>query len=46
LSWYQTEPVTSVRLIGAAAGPAASVVDAGGGASQLVDCLLEANYAT
>lgn len=44
-SWYQPEPVTSVRLIRAAAGSTASVLDAGGGASRLVDRLLEASYA-
>lgn len=45
VSWFEAEPVTSVRLIDAVAGPTASVVDAGGGASRLVDRFLEAGYA-
>lgn len=45
LSWYQPDPATSMALIGhAAPGPDDPVVDVGGGASLLVDRLLEAGY--
>lgn len=40
-SWYEPEPVMSLRMIDAAqAGVDASVVDVGGGTSRLVDSLL------
>jgi trans-aconitate methyltransferase len=40
-SWFEDEPVMSLRLIdAAAAGADASVVDIGGGTSRLVDSLL------
>ena len=45
LSWFQAEPTVSLRLIGMAAQPPASVIDAGGGASRLVDRLSAAGYA-
>jgi 2-polyprenyl-3-methyl-5-hydroxy-6-metoxy-1,4-benzoquinol methylase len=46
VSWFQPEPVTSLRLIETfATGPAASVIDVGGGTSSLVDRLLEADFA-
>jgi SAM-dependent methyltransferase len=45
VSWYQERPATSLALVRrAAAPPAASVIDVGGGASRLVDGLLEAGY--
>lgn len=40
VSWYQTDAAVSASLI-AAAGPVGSVVDIGGGASVLVDELLD-----
>jgi len=44
-SWHQANPVTSLSLIETAtAGPAASLIDVGGGASLLVDHLLKAGY--
>ena len=44
VSWFQADPATSVELIGSVAGSTASVVDVGGGASHLVDRLLEVGY--
>jgi SAM-dependent methyltransferase len=44
VSWFQDQPVTSLSVIGKVAGPSASVVDVGGGASRLVDHLLELGY--
>jgi 2-polyprenyl-3-methyl-5-hydroxy-6-metoxy-1,4-benzoquinol methylase len=44
VSWFQAEPATSLRLVRRAAVPPASVVDAGAGASKLVDRLLEVGY--
>jgi SAM-dependent methyltransferase len=44
VSWFQAEPVISLELIGRVAGPTASVVDVGGGASRLVDHLLELGF--
>jgi trans-aconitate methyltransferase len=45
VSWYQRRPEVSLALI-AAAGSSKDVgiIDVGGGASVLVDCLLEAGY--
>ena len=45
VSWYQRRPELSLGLI-AATGAAknAGIIDVGGGASTLVDCLLEAGY--
>jgi ubiquinone/menaquinone biosynthesis C-methylase UbiE len=46
LSWYQAEPRTSLELIRAAApGSGGSIIDVGGGASVLVDRLLELPFA-
>lgn len=46
VSWYQAEPALSLRLIGAAGLKAGDrVVDVGGGASALVDRLLERGLA-
>ncbi|WP_420395727.1 class I SAM-dependent methyltransferase [Nioella sp.] len=44
LSWFEAAPALSLRLIGQAAGPDASVIDVGGGASRMPDALLEAGY--
>ena len=46
VSWYQARPEVSLRFI-ANAGPGreAAIIDAGGGASRLVDHLLEAGHA-
>lgn len=45
VSWYQDTPAISLALIAAAGtGPADSVIDVGGGASRLVDHLLDAGY--
>jgi trans-aconitate methyltransferase len=41
VSWYQPDPTVSAELIGDS-GPVRSVVDVGGGASVLVDVLLDA----
>ena len=42
VSWYQEEPRLSVELIGAVApAQGARIIDVGGGASVLVDRLLE-----
>lgn len=44
VSWYQREPVMSLRLLGVAAGPGSSAVDVGAGASPLVDRLLDRGW--
>lgn len=44
VSWHQDTPQTSLELIGEVADHHASVVDVGGGASRLVDRLLEAGH--
>lgn len=44
VSWFQDTPETSLALIDQVADQHASVVDVGGGASRLVDRLLEAGY--
>lgn len=44
VSWYQPEARTSLKLIKAAAGPDASVIDVGGGSSTLVDGLVASGY--
>ena len=45
LSWYQPEPAVSLRLIRAAGLPKDEpIIDVGGGASLLVDCLVDAGY--
>jgi ubiquinone/menaquinone biosynthesis C-methylase UbiE len=46
VSWFQTEPVLSLALIKSAQIPVdGGVLDVGGGASVLVDRLLDAGYA-
>jgi SAM-dependent methyltransferase len=44
VSWFQERPATSLGLIEGCAPPGARVVDVGGGASRLVDHLLERGY--
>ncbi len=45
VSWYQPEPELSLRLIGGCTPrPGASVIDVGGGASKLVDRLVDRGY--
>lgn len=45
VSWYQAQPDASLQMIRrAATGKTASLIDIGGGASRLVDCLLEQGY--
>jgi SAM-dependent methyltransferase len=44
VSWFEDTPQTSLSLIERVSGNAASVVDVGGGASRLVDALLERGY--
>ena len=44
-SWFESEPVGSLRMFQVAGvSPADSVIDAGGGASTLVDALLERGF--
>lgn len=44
-SWYQSEPMMSLRMLDAAGiTPADSVIDIGGGASTLADALLERGF--
>ncbi len=45
VSWFQARPTTSLELVArTGVGPDARIVDVGGGASRLVDALLEAGY--
>jgi SAM-dependent methyltransferase len=45
VSWFQTRPANSLKLIeSSGVGKDAGVIDVGGGASVLVDCLLDAGY--
>jgi SAM-dependent methyltransferase len=45
ISWYQSHPQYSLSLIGnTSCGTAASIIDVGGGASTLIDHLLEVGY--
>jgi hypothetical protein len=46
VSWYPAEPALSLELIGAVApAEAGRIIDVGGGASVLVDRLLDRHYA-
>jgi hypothetical protein len=45
VSWYQAEPKLSLEMIARSAAPPARVIDVGGGASYLVDRLLDKGYA-
>jgi ribosomal protein L11 methylase PrmA len=45
VSWFQERPEISLEFIAATrAGPNSAIVDIGGGASRLVDALLEEGY--
>ena len=45
VSWYQPRPALSLQLIGhTGLGKGEAIIDVGGGASVLVDHLLEAGY--
>lgn len=44
VSWFESEPRVSLQLIASVASAASSVIDVGGGASRLVDGLLDAGY--
>lgn len=45
VSWYQRRPEVSLALIAAAGSSKdAGIIDVGGGAAVLVDCLLDAGY--
>lgn len=45
VSWFQTHPALSLRLIAATGvGKNAGLIDVGGGAAVLVDCLLAAGF--
>jgi SAM-dependent methyltransferase len=44
VGWFQPRAASSLRLIGDCAGTDAHVIDVGGGASVLVDDLLDAGY--
>jgi SAM-dependent methyltransferase len=45
VSWFQSQPTLSLQLIGSAGlGKNQSIIDVGGGASVLVDCLLGAGF--
>lgn len=44
VGWFQPRAASSLRLIGDCADTAAHVIDVGGGASVLVDDLLDAGY--
>ena len=44
LSWFEARPDLSLDLITERVGPEAGVIDIGGGASRLADCLLARGY--
>ena len=45
VSWFQETPVTSLELLaGVGATPSTKIIDIGGGASRLVDSLLERGF--
>lgn len=45
MSWFQEEPTESLAFLAAlGVTPKASIIDIGGGASRLVDCLVAAGY--
>jgi trans-aconitate methyltransferase len=45
VSWFQEDPAPSLELIAlAGAGPSDAIIDVGGGASRLVDALLDRGY--
>jgi SAM-dependent methyltransferase len=44
VSWFEESPTTSLLLVERVSDPSQSLVDVGGGASRLVDALLERGY--
>jgi len=45
VSWYQENPASSLDLVAATGVPSdAAIIDVGGGASRLVDCLLDKGF--
>jgi len=45
VSWFQETPEISLEIISSVGTPAgASIIDVGGGASRLVDCLLDSEF--
>lgn len=45
VSWYQQKPLVSLSMIAAAGiAPGSPLIDIGGGASKLVDCLINKGY--
>ena len=44
VTWYQAEPKVSLRLIQSATTPDGGIIDIGGGASRLVDHLIDHGY--
>lgn len=44
VSWFQETPAVSLGLVESVAEPGAAVIDVGGGASRLVDRLVDAGY--
>ena len=44
VSWFESEPNTSLELITAASPVSGSIIDVGGGASRLVDMLVAAGF--
>ncbi len=44
VSWFEEEPRVSLDLIARVAGPGASIIDVGGGASRLADRLLDRGF--
>ncbi len=44
VSWFESEPQVSLALIKEVSPPHGRVIDIGGGASRLVDCLLSAGF--
>jgi 2-polyprenyl-3-methyl-5-hydroxy-6-metoxy-1,4-benzoquinol methylase len=44
VGWFQPHAASSLRLIAESAGTGAAIIDVGGGASVLVDDLLDAGY--
>jgi hypothetical protein len=44
LTWFEEVPSLSLRLVAETAAPSDAIIDVGGGASRLVDALLEAGF--
>ena len=46
VSWFQENPAASLELIAqVGAAPTSAIIDIGGGASRLVDCLIDREFA-